>query len=134
MVALASTCCYGQSSSNTGGDETGYAVVFIIVAVFVGILIYGYSVAEPYKPGYGPVTTTKVTTIRGDGDAQIVCPHCQTRGLVTTRHVKLKKGVSGGKIVASVLTSGLSLLAVGLSRKEAATEAKCSNCGSVWHF
>jgi hypothetical protein len=48
--------------------------------------------------------------------------------------VKLKKGVSGGKAAGAIMTGGLSVLAVGLSRKEDATEAKCSNCGSVWHF
>jgi DNA-directed RNA polymerase subunit RPC12/RpoP len=73
-------------------------------------------------------------TIQARQSAQLVCPHCQTKGLVTTRHVKLKKGISGGKAVGALLTAGVSVLATGLSRKEDATEAKCSNCGSVWHF
>lgn len=31
-------------------------------------------------------------------------------------------------------TGGLSLLAVGLSRKENHTQARCMNCGSTWVF
>jgi len=69
-----------------------------------------------------------------DRDLKIVCPHCQLRGGVTTKPVKLKKGISGAKATGALLTGGLSVLATGLSRKEDTTEAKCSNCGSVWHF
>jgi hypothetical protein len=66
--------------------------------------------------------------------ASMVCPHCQSRGTVKTRPVKLKKGISGAKATGAILTGGLSILATGLSRKEDLTEATCSNCGSVWHF
>lgn len=64
--------------------------------------------------------------------AQIVCPHCQTRGQVTVRRVRRKKGVSGGKATAGLLTMGASLLAVGLSRKEGAQNLTCGNCGMSW--
>lgn len=64
----------------------------------------------------------------------IVCPHCHTKGHVHTHQVYLKKGISGGKVMGALFTGGLSLLATGLSRKEQATEAQCSKCGSVWHF
>jgi hypothetical protein len=67
-------------------------------------------------------------------DEQIVCPQCQKRGSVRTENVSMKRGISGGKATGAILTGGLSLLATGLSRKENVTEAKCSNCGSVWHF
>lgn len=69
-----------------------------------------------------------------DQQAQIVCPHCQQKGCVTTRPVTRKKGISGGKATAAVLTGGFSVLATGLSRKQAETEANCSNCGSIWHY
>ena len=65
---------------------------------------------------------------------QLVCPHCQSRGTVRTKRVRQKKGISGGKATAAVLTGGVSLLATGLSRKETQTEAHCSNCGSTWRF
>jgi predicted RNA-binding Zn-ribbon protein involved in translation (DUF1610 family) len=73
-------------------------------------------------------------SIEARQSAQLVCPHCQTKGSVTTRRVKLKKGISGGKAAGALMTGGVSVLAIGLSRKEDATEAKCSNCGSVWDF
>jgi hypothetical protein len=65
--------------------------------------------------------------------SQILCPHCQQKGGVTTRPVKRKKGISGGKATAAVITGGVSVLATGLSRKENETEAKCSKCGSIWY-
>lgn len=65
---------------------------------------------------------------------QIVCPHCQERGHVRCKAITSKKGVSGGKATGALLTGGVSMLATGLSRKEAATEAYCENCQSTWHF
>ncbi len=70
----------------------------------------------------------------GAPNAQIVCPHCTVRGRVHTKQVKMKKGLSGGKAVAGLMTGGLSLLATGLSRKQNVTEAWCGNCQSQWHF
>lgn len=67
-------------------------------------------------------------------NAAMMCPHCQTNGKIRTKHVEQKKGISGGKAVATVLTGGLSLLAVGLSRKEGATQAHCENCNNTWFF
>lgn|GEM_PF-2907467 len=64
----------------------------------------------------------------------MVCPHCQSVGKIRTKEVKQKKGVSGGKATAAVLTAGVSLLAVGLSRKEGATQAHCDNCNNTWFF
>jgi hypothetical protein len=62
----------------------------------------------------------------------IVCPHCQTKGKVMTEQVKAKKGISGGKATAAVLTAGLSMLATGLSRKETVTRLACTSCGVSW--
>jgi DNA-directed RNA polymerase subunit RPC12/RpoP len=78
------------------------------------------------------LSSPKVDKLRRD--AQIICPHCQTKGGVSTKQTMRKAGVSGGKATAAVLTAGFSILATGLSRKEQLTEARCSNCGSVWHF
>lgn len=66
--------------------------------------------------------------------AQMVCPHCQTKGTVATKQVKVKQGISGGKATGAVLTAGFSILATGLSRKQTVTEAHCRNCGMTWHF
>jgi hypothetical protein len=67
-------------------------------------------------------------------DAQIICPHCQTKGKVTTQRVRRKKGISGGKATGAILTGGASLVATGLSRKEWQTEARCGQCRSRWSF
>jgi len=65
---------------------------------------------------------------------QMVCAHCQQLGGVATKLEKVKKGVSGGKATAAVLTAGVSLFATGLSRKEQVTSARCSNCGVTWQL
>jgi len=64
----------------------------------------------------------------------LVCPHCQTKGSVRTQQANRKKGVSGGKAAAAVLTLGWSLLATGLSRKETVTACTCDQCHSQWEF
>jgi len=64
----------------------------------------------------------------------VICPHCQTKGKVHTKSVEQKKGISGGKAVGALLTGGISMLAVGLSRKERVTQAHCTNCNSTWCF
>lgn len=70
----------------------------------------------------------------GPLNPELLCQHCGTKGHVRTQTVSRKKGVSGGKATAAVLTGGVSLLATGLSRKEKETEAHCTNCRSTWHF
>jgi len=71
---------------------------------------------------------------RPQRDKQIICPHCQTKGHVTTADVTVNNGISGGKASVAILTGGVSMLATGLSNRQAMTKATCSNCGSVWHF
>jgi hypothetical protein len=63
-----------------------------------------------------------------------ICPHCQTKGSVHTKSVKRKHGISGGKVMGGLFTLGTSLLVTGLSRKEQATQAHCTNCNSTWDF
>lgn len=58
----------------------------------------------------------------------MVCPHCQTAGNVYVRSEKLKQGISGGKAVAALFTLGVSMLGVGLSRKQRFTRARCARC------
>jgi len=65
---------------------------------------------------------------------QIICPQCQVAGQVSTKQIKEKVGVSGGKATAAVITTGASVLVTGLSRKKKVTRAHCANCGSDWDF
>jgi|ERR1017187_7312271 cbb3-type cytochrome oxidase subunit 3 len=64
----------------------------------------------------------------------MVCPHCQAVGTVYCKAVERKKGVSGAKATGALLTAGVSLLVVGLSRKETDTQAHCGRCESTWFF
>lgn len=70
----------------------------------------------------------------GPSSPRLICPQCQTRGAVCCKPITQKKGLSGGKVVGALLTGGLSILATGLSRKEAVTQAHCTSCGSTWRF
>jgi hypothetical protein len=65
---------------------------------------------------------------------QIVCAHCQTKGMVRTKGIERDAGISGKKASAAALTGGISILATGLSRKERVTQAHCDNCGSTWTY
>lgn len=65
-------------------------------------------------------------------NSQMVCPHCQSKGRVSTEQVTIKAGISGGKATGAILTGGISLLATGLSRKKVATQASCLNCSMTW--
>ena len=44
------------------------------------------------------------------------------------------EGISGGKAAAAILTAGISILFVGLSRREELTEARCEHCEARWMF
>jgi DNA-directed RNA polymerase subunit RPC12/RpoP len=70
----------------------------------------------------------------GTHNPMIVCPQCGQEGYVMTKSVTKKKGLSGGKTTAAVLTGGVSMLFTGLSRKETSTQAKCTYCNSTWYF
>lgn len=70
----------------------------------------------------------------GPLNAAMVCPHCQTKGQVRTTPTKRKAGISGAKATGALLTGGLSILAMGLSRKQAVTQAHCDHCGCTWDF
>jgi hypothetical protein len=64
----------------------------------------------------------------------MICPHCQKQGCVATYRIKRKTGISGAKATGAILTGEISIIATGLSRKEAATQAHRSNCGADWMF
>jgi transcription elongation factor Elf1 len=62
----------------------------------------------------------------------LICPHCQTVGHVSTSHIRVKRGISGGKATGAILTGGISLFATGLARKEGVAQAHCGRCGVKW--
>jgi uncharacterized paraquat-inducible protein A len=86
------------------------------------------------KANHEAMLRTAATNSHGPINSAMMCPHCQTKGKVRTKKILQKKGVSGGKAAAAVLTGGVSILAVGLSRKEANTQAHCDNCRNSWLF
>lgn len=101
-------------------------VVLIVIGVFI-LLAIAAGVRD-FRKGI-PQAQEKARRARM---AQIVCPHCHSAGRVTTKAIKVKKGISGGKATGAILTGGVSMLGTGLSRKEGATSMSCANCGMSW--
>ncbi len=114
----------------------------IIVLIFIGIIIISiiYANTDKGKKAIEEIEKQekkqeeKQKQLKVNMDKKILCPHCQEKGHVTTQKIKKKKGISGAKATGAVLTAGLSTLATGLAKKEDVTEAKCTNCGQVWHY
>jgi hypothetical protein len=69
-----------------------------------------------------------------NGQAALLCPHCQQRGNVTTTKEKVKTGFSTGKASFAVVTLGITTLVTGLAKHGYITKARCSSCGSEWKF
>ena len=103
------------------------AIALIVIVILIICIV------KAKKP-YNPEGLKKQQQQQQLASVNMICPHCQTKGSVITQQVKKKVGVSGGKATAGILTCGLSLFAVGLSRKATITEAHCSNCDSTWHY
>ena len=106
------------------GPGISFLTLSIIMAVIISIaLLSGFQTQEQ-----------SAMMLYGSLNPHMTCPHCSTKGKIHTKHVTQRKGISGGKAVAGLLTGGVSLLVIGLSRKEKSTEARCGKCGNVWHF
>ena len=100
----------------------------IIFLLFVGLIVV---IAVVIRLASG---TPSLDDVFGPVNPQMICPHCSTTGDVRTKSVTQKKGISGGKATAALMTAGVSLLATGLSRKETNTQAHCTNCKNTWFF
>lgn len=113
----------------------GLAVLIILIVAVVSAVFGAASgsnqlVADGKRLG---ISIDKIAK-HGAPNAQMICPHCQTKGKVLTKTVSKKAGISGAKATGALLTGGLSIVATGLSRKDTLTEAHCANCSSTWHF
>jgi hypothetical protein len=122
------------------------AVFLIALLVVVGGIVAGVVAHKQEQEALSRMSSTEravylqkkrdaaASATWGPPNHALVCPHCQARGKVRTKNLMVKKGISGAKATGAVLTGGVSLLATGLSRKEATTQAHCDNCNSTWLF
>jgi hypothetical protein len=110
-------------------------LITMLILILVGIISY---MAKSYLllsiDLFVLVVWMAIVAPKNLPNPDMICPHCKTKGQINTKKVDLTKGISGGKAVAGLVTGGLSILAVGISRKETQTEARCGKCGNVWHF
>ena len=105
----------------------------VIIAIISGMLIWS-EMSKRSKMSPEQLRVYDDASLYGPENSAYICPHCQTPGHVRTKQVTRDKGISGAKATGAVLTGGLSILATGLSRREAVTQAHCGNCGSTWCF
>jgi len=130
IVALA-MMVPGLVMSLVSKDWAFFWIGIVIAAVFVPVaLVRSYFQRTPEQRAVSEAIEAHIRY--PDAKPAVICPHCQTKGNVRVRAFGAKTGISGAKATSAVLTSGLSLLAVGLSRKESKTEAYCTNCQMNW--
>lgn len=109
-------------------------VIFILV-LLVGLFSTDSAEAKKLESSSKIVTfSTSDRLIYGEVSRNMICPHCQRKGMVMTKPVKIKAGVSGAKAGIGLMTGGVSLLATGLSSKKNQTQAHCKNCSTTWIF
>jgi len=65
--------------------------------------------------------------------AQIVCPHCHTRGTVRTWREEFRQDTLGRDIALMGVTRGMSLV-FGTGSSEMGIKAYCSHCGTEWRM
>lgn len=65
-------------------------------------------------------------------NSDVWCPNCKQKGSVRSRFVSRKVGISGPKVFLALITFGISLLLLGVSRNETRQKFKCENCLSEW--
>lgn len=106
--------------------------VFFLLGILAVVAVAAYLYSSKLTPEQKE--EMRVQQIYGALNPAMICPHCQTRGKIRTKYVTQKKGISGGKATAALLTGGTSLLVVGLSRKEGGTQAVCTECRNTWLF
>jgi hypothetical protein len=125
-------------TSMDSGTIIALTVVVVVVLAVIAAAVESNKVSKMSPEEAAAYQAQKMasreTMIWGPLNPPLVCPHCQEKGQVRAKTRTQKKGISGGKATAAVLTAGTSLLAVGLSRKEKATQAHCGNCNSTWQF
>jgi hypothetical protein len=118
-------------------------LVFWGVVAFIALVVWVVVQEQRKEAGMSPEELAEyrkanreqaLTHFHGAKNPQVVCPHCQTKGTVRVKPVVQKRGISGGKAAAALLSGGTSLLVTGLSRKENATQARCDHCNCSWIF
>lgn len=111
-----------------------YLILFVIVISIIVNIVKSISRTpeEKLKDQQEAAEKFNIWAGLGVNYPEIICPHCQVKGNVRIQPVKYKKGISGGKATAALLTGGVSLLATGLSRKVAGSQAHCDNCKMTW--
>lgn len=116
-----------------------WLVIGLIVVAIIASTIAEQKKVDAMSPSEREQYLAKKQDVRdsmtyGQINGAMICPHCGYKGKIRTKQIDRKKGISGGKATAAVLTGGVSVLATGLSRKERMTRAYCGNCKNAWDF
>lgn len=99
-----------------------------------GERINGTSFCIEHASKDSPMTNALDTiskTIQGNA-ANIVCPHCGSKGTVWTRKATQKGGLRPSKFAAGWATMGLSFIYTGVRKHNTVVKLNCTNCGMKW--
>jgi hypothetical protein len=109
------------------------ATFITFIPIYLGHTFFGIAIGLVSLIAGGAFFSSD-DSIFGFINAEMTCPHCHKKGQIRTKSVTQKKGISGGKATAAILTGGWSLLPFGLSREEKTTQAHCISCKNTWTF
>ena len=101
------------------------AAVFVITAIVQGVRRAKMSPEQRRLQHHD--STAKATV-----SAAMICPHCQTKGMVRTEAITENAGILQARLIGARITGGLSMLVTGPSRKEHQTQARCGKCQATW--
>lgn len=121
VIAVIAILYFAEASAGTW--------IIFVTGALIALTIWVWASGSPeYR------AEIQAQSLYGNASPNFVCPHCHAHGSVRTKKVSRKKGISGAKAMGAFFTNGISMLATGLARKEDATQAHCTNCGSTWDF
>lgn len=128
-----------------GLNETATALLIASWLFLLPITVYAFSKIKeeeeytnltPAEKAYiqKQIRIQELTKNFGIINPELICPHCQTKGLVRNKYIKSDQGISGDKATAAVLTGGATVLFTGLKNETIKTQAYCEKCRSIWYF
>lgn len=143
MILYMTFSGHNFSSTEHRADLYWLAIASFVVGLGLAhLIIRKRRQSQQIKPDLStsPVPVDFTVTYRPEhgADSQLVCPHCQTKGYVSTQRVQVydKKPLSSGDLGLARITRGLSqvLDAIGDLIPTYGTVARCSNCGQSWRI
>ena len=100
--------------------------VFLVLAVFVGLIIWAFLSAQQEREKVAAMSPEDQSNyLFGPINANLICPHCQTKGAVHVKRVSrvaTSTGKVGGILKADTKSTVITVV----------TQHHCDQCSSTW--